>query len=412
MIRRHGPLLTLLCPLLVACAPSARPRREPAAPPPAERLVPAKPERPPDLRESAARVIDFYVDAYGHADLSPLLQYLTHTKDVSPNDVVPLLGLGHAWLCRYERSRDAATFAKALDLFEIPAREDVWPAWGNRWASTITLSHLMKGVLRLQTLAPSDSATVARVVALRERVARLAEGEADRKLGGDTPYRPYVSVGTGDTKAEENAWEAAFLAWAASLYPEHPHAAAWEAKARLLASLSIVRESDSAFFRGEQVVTVGEDFTLENHGLSPNPYYGGATIILLRMGALAYRMTGRAAPAEFDRNVEGLYRKYRTYCVRDGSGRWVWNRPADPVGDPAIWPFPGLDEDEYFASLVRQKLVDQALWLPTPPVATLVADPEKGLTPDSVLGRAIQNGKVLWYYLDSAYLWLGTDPGR
>jgi hypothetical protein len=406
LLRRPLSFPALLCLLFVACGP----HREPAAPPPAGTSVPATPGTEPGPRESAARVIDFYVDTYGRTDLSPLLGYLTQTKDVSPNDVVPLLSLGHAWLCRYERTRDAATYAKALDLLEIPARPDVWPAWGNRWASTITLSHLMKGVLRLRTLAPADPALAARVEALRARVATLAEGEADRKLGDDTPYRPYVSVGTGDTKAEENAWEAAFLAWVACLHPEHPHAAVWNEKARLLASLSIVRKSDRAFFKGAPVITVGEDFTLENHGLSPNPYYGGATIILLRMGALAYRMTGRAAPAEFDRNVEGLYRTYLTYCVRDAAGRWVWNRPADPVGDPAIWPFPGLDDDAYFASLVRQKLADGALWLPTPPVATLVADPEKGLTPDSVLGRAIQNGKVLWYYLDSAYLWLGTEP--
>jgi hypothetical protein len=397
--------------LLVSCVSGAQPRHAPASPPPAGTLAPATPRVEPGLRESAARVIDFYVETYGNTDLSPLLHRLTHTKDVSPNDVVPLLSLGHAWLNRCERTPDADAFARALELFEFPAREDVWPAWGNRWASTITLSHLMKGVLRLEALSPSDPALAARVAALRARVARLAGEEADRKLGDDTPYKPYVSVGTGDTKAEENAWEAAFLAWAACLYPEGPRAAAWEEKARLLASLSIVRESDKAFFKGAQVVTVAEDFTLENHHLSPNPYYGGATIILLRMGALAYRMTGRAAPAEFDRNVEGLYRKYRASCARDASGRWAWTLPADPVGDPAIWPFPGLDEPDYVASLVRQKLTDRALWLPTPPVATLVADPEKGLTPDSVLGRAVQNGKVLWYYLDSVYLWMATDPG-
>lgn len=360
------------------------------------------------LRESAARVIDFFVVTYGDTDLSPLLQYLTHTTAASPNDVVPFVSLGHAYLNRFDRTSDPANLRRALDLFEIPARADVWPAWGNRWASSITLSHLMKGILRVQKLSPADPALAARVAILRDRVAQLAEEEADLKLTGDTPYRPYVSVGTGDTKAEENAWEAAFLAWAACLYPDHPHAAAWDEKARLLASLSIVRESDGVSFKGMQVVTVHEDFTLENHGLSPNPYYAAATVILLRMGALAYRMTGRDVPSEFDRNVERLYRKYRTYCVQDETGQWVWNLPSDPVGDPALWPFPGLDDDEYARSLVRQKLLEEALWLPTPPVETLIADPEKGLKPDSVLGRAIENGKVVWYYLDSAYLWLGT----
>ncbi len=408
MIRRSSVLLTLLCPLLVSCLSAAQARHVPVVESPAETPLPLPHRKTASLRDDAARVIDRFVLTYGDADLSPLLQYLTQTTAGSPNDVVPFISLGHAYLNRFERTSDPANLRRALDLFEIPARADVWPAWGNRWASSITLSHLMKGVLRVERVSPADSPIAARVATLRDRVAQLAGEEADQKLTDDTPYRPYVSVGTGDSKAEENAWEAVFLAWAACLYPDHPHAAAWDEKARLLASLSIVRESDGAFFKGMQVVTVREDFTLENHGLSPNPYYAAATVMLLRMGALAYRMTGRDIPSEFDRNVEGLYRKYRTYCFRDETGRWVWNLPSDPSGDPALWPLPGLDDDEFARSLVRQKLLEEALWIPTPPVERLIADPEKGLKPDSVLGRAIQNGKVVWYYLDGAYLWLGT----
>ncbi len=402
--------LAWLCPALFSGLAAAQTPHTSASSSTAGRPVSLPPRNDASLREAVATAIDRYVLTYGQTDFTPLVAYLQGMTTASPNDVVPFISLGHAYLNRFEREGDAGDFLRALDLFEIPVRADIWPAWGNRWATSITLSHLMKGLMRLRKLSPGDAAIRTRIDVLWDRVAQLAADEADRKLTDDTPYQPYISVATGDSKAEENAWEAAFLAWASGLYPDHPRAAAWEEKGRLLASLSIVRESDAAYFEGMQVATVHEDFTLENHNLSPNPYYAVATVMLLRMGALAYRMTGRPVPADFDRNVEGLYRRYRTYCTLDESGRWVWNLPADPVGDPALWPLPGLDEDGFVRSLVAQKLREEALWLPTPPVATLVPDEEKGLKPDAVLGRAIQNAKVVWYYLDGAYLWL--DPGR
>jgi len=362
------------------------------------------------LRNEAARVIDQLILTYGETDFSPLVAYLQGSTDASPNDVVPFFSLGHAHLNRFERGKGPDDFLRALVLFETPVRGDIWPAWGNRWATSITLSHLMKGLLRLRRLSPDDAALESRIAVLWDRVAQLAADEADRKLTDETPYLPYVSVTTGDTKAEENAWEAVFLAWASVLYPDHPRAAAWEEKGRLLASLSVVRESDAAFFEGMQIATVHEDFTLENHALAPNPYYAVATVMLLRMGALAYRMTGHTVPDEFDRNVRGLYGRYRTYCSLDESGRWVWNLASDPVGDPALWPLPGLDETGFVHSLVAQKVREEALWLPTPRVETLVPDEGKGLKPDAVLGRAIQNAKVVWYYLDGAYLWLEPAP--
>ncbi len=402
-------LMSLLCATLASGLATAQPTRALVAPVPPGTPVRVGTRRTMDLRQEAAKAIDHLVLAYGDTDFSPLVAWLRSTTGASPNDVVPFLSLGHAYLNRFENGGSEADFLRALGLFEIPAQPDSWPAWENRWATSITLSHLMKGLLRLRMHSPDDAVLRTRVDVLWDRVERLAADEADRKLASSFPYLPYDSAATGDSKAEENAWEAVFLAWASGLYPDHPRSSAWEEKARLLASLSIVRPSDAAYFKGVQVSTVHEDFTLENHGLAPNPYYSVATLMLLRMGALAYRMTGRTVPAEFDRNANALYRKYRSYCGVE-NGRWVWTLRSDPVGDPALWPLPGLDEDDYVRSLVAQKLRDRALWLPTPPVAAVGPEPGSGLTPDSVLGRAIQNAKVAWYYLDGAYLWL--DPGH
>lgn len=411
-MRHPQVVLAVLCPLLVPGIAPGETDRNPA-PASVSASAPTPRRRDRILRNEAARVIDRLILTYGETDFSPLVAHLRGSAGASPNDVVPFISLGHAHLNRFERGNGEDDLLRALDVFEIPVGAEIWPAWGERWASSITLSHLMKGLLRLRRLSPDDAVLASRIDVLWDRVAQLAADEADRKLTDDTPYQPYISATTGDTKAEENAWEAVFLAWASGLYPEHPRAAAWEEKGRLLASLAVVRESDAEFFEGMQIATVREDFTLGNHGLSPNPYYAVATVMLLRMGALAYRMTGRPVPGEFDRNVKGLHRAYRTYCSRDESGRWVWNLPSDPVGDPALWPLPGLDETDFVLSLIAQKLGEEALWLPTSPVETLVPDEERGLRPDAVLGRAIQNAKVAWYYLDGAYLWLeqGAPPG-
>ncbi|MFN7986806.1 MAG: hypothetical protein U0529_04980 [Thermoanaerobaculia bacterium] len=399
--------MLLLCASLLPGVASAQPGNTPSLPDPPRSTSPVGSREPSSVRADAGRVIDLLVRAYGNADLAPLVDYLRGTTEASPNDVVPLLSLGHGFLNRFETSGDRADFSRALGFFEIPAEDDVFPAWGNRWATSITLSHLMKGALRLRRLVPDDAVLATRVDVLWERVARLAADEADRKLADEPPSLPYDSSSTGDSKAEENAWEAAFLAWSSGLYPDHPRAPAWEEKARLLASLSIVRPSDHAFFKGLQVATVHDDLTLENHGYAPNPYYAVGTLMLLRMGSLAYRMTGRPVPAEFGRNVSALHERYRGYCALEGE-RWTWSLPSDPVGDPSLFPLPGLDAPERVRSLVSQRLREGTLWLPGPPAGTLVPEPGAGLTPDSAFARAVQDAKVAWYYLDGTWLWL--DP--
>lgn len=413
-MRTRRASLLLLCASLLPGAGSAQSGSTPSLPVPSRSTSPVGSRGLLSLRADAGRVIDLLVRNYGDADLAPLVTHLRGTTEANPNDVVPLLSLGHGFLNRFEASGDAADFSRALAFFEMPVDDDVFPAWGNRWATSITLSHLMKGTFRLRRLAPDDAVVATRVDALWDRVARLAADEADRKLADDPPSRPYDSSSTGDSKAEENAWEAVLLAWASGLYPDHPRAPAWDEKARLLASLSIVRPSDQAFFKGLQVATVHDDFTLENHGYSPNPYYAIGTVMLLRMGSLAYRMTGRPVPAEFNRNVAALHERYLGYCVREGE-RWAWSLPSDPVGDPALFPLPGLDAPDRVRALVAQKVRERSLWLPAPPAGSLVPEPGRALTPESPFARAVQDAKVAWYYLDAIWLWLDPTleaPGR
>jgi len=262
------------------------------------------------------------------------------------------------------------------------------------------------GVARLRALSISDASFNARIESLDLRGEQIAGDEADRRLGSDFPAHPYVSGLDGDTKAEENAWEAFLLAWSANMYPEHPRASIWEEKARDLAFHSIVRRSESVMLNGEPFSTVEDDFTLTNHWVVGNPYYTGGTVQLLRMGALAYHIAGKPVPAEFEHNVSGLYGNYRAKCAKDSNGRWTWTQNSDPSGDPTLFPLAGTGDDSFERELASQKASDGHLWMPTTPVAgKLVIDPELGFSPDSHLWRAVQNGKVLWYYLAGSYLW-------
>src|SRR6185369_11596484 len=104
-------------------------------------------------------------------------------------------------------------------------------------------SYLDISLVRLRAAcAPEGFAD--RIEAAWRTALAVTEEEADARLTDEYPYQPHDSSATGDSKGEENAWEAGLLAAAANFLPEHPHAAAWEEKARQLAYDAITRPSD------------------------------------------------------------------------------------------------------------------------------------------------------------------------
>ena len=377
-----------------------------------------------ELKKNLLAVMDVMVQTYGQTDFSPLVDYIKATPSGSPNNIVPVLTMAHAYLNRYETGRDDANLGKALAFFEVAAQPDVYGdqssqtssfvariatsasplSWGKVWASSPTAAYLMMGIARLRLVHSDDAALTARIEALDLRAESISAQEADRRLGSDFPSRPYIS-GTprdGDSKSEENAWEAYCLLWASQTYPSHPHAPLWEAKGLELAFHSFVTPSEARMLNGEPFSTIEDDGTIRNHWLA-SPWYGNPE--LLQMAALAYRLNGKSIPSELLHNTQLVYDKYRTYCVKDATGRWIWDRPSDPAGDPSIFPIPGMGDDEFVRSVVRQKAADGWLWLSTEPVTgKLVIDPALGFSPESHLWRSVQNGKVVWYYL-TAYLW-------
>lgn len=131
----------------------------------------------------------------------------------------------------------------------------------------------------------------------RKDVERLLEAECDYELERDIP-----TGFKGDTKAEENGWEADVLAAALGLFPTHPKARLWFERMREFAINCYSHPSDASDYTvidpeydGETVADlyVGSnlypDWTLQNHDLFHTSYQN---VVMQELGeaALALRL--------------------------------------------------------------------------------------------------------------------------
>ena len=223
--------------------------------------------------------MDSLVQTYGATDWSAVVAWMIANPGnaTNPNIVVIPLSLGNVYLNRYEAEGKIADFESALYLFEWTS-SNYW-LWGQRWLTPAVAHYLDVSAARLR-LQSGAEAYADRIRYVWELAMAITEQEADARLSADLPYRntpgvggqdPYDSSVTGDTKGEENAWEAAILAAAANFLPDHPHAVDWDRRARQLAYDAITVPSDPPDLAGIKTATVPEDFALANHGTSRAP---------------------------------------------------------------------------------------------------------------------------------------------
>ena len=357
-------------------------------------------EKKPPLKKAHRQVMNLLVDTYSQTDWSQVADHLSAYPDDAgnPNIMVIPISLGNVFLNRYEATGENLHYESALQHFESVAMK--YKLWRTRWLTPAVVNYLVVSVNRLRNEcdAYTELPPVQRKRTrwLWKKVMTILKGEAEYRLMLELPYAPYYSCSTGDSKAEENAWEASLFAAAANFLPDDPQAAVWDEKARQLAYNSITRPSDPPDKRGVKTCTVGEDWTLPNHGLMPNPYYAGATLLMLAEGALTYRLTGRAIPEEFTHNIQEFHEKYKSYLGTD----LTWTVPADPDGDGTL--FPMVFDSELEKEILVRKALQGYLWKPTKPVAVM------GTGGD--LWEAVQNSKVVLYYLMGSYLWHFAAP--
>lgn len=196
-------------------------------------------------------------------------------------------------------------------------------SWGGQWQSALWASEAGLATLLVRDRLPSP---------LRLAVGRMVVAEANRFIGYSPPYyrRHGEIVSPGDSKSEENSWNAQVLAVALAGWPCHPNRREWARNNRELIVSSLARPQDAAegpyrgLLRGGS--NVNSDYGVTNHGTATHPDYAAATLSHTGFQAIAARLGGRRTPREALLNHPGIYRRVTRSYLPDGSVL----RGADP----------------------------------------------------------------------------------
>jgi hypothetical protein len=201
--------------------------------------------------------------------------------------------------------------------------------------------------------------------------------EADRQAALAVPYWG-LSDGTivtpGNTRAEEDAWNAALLSLTAAMMPRAPHAALWRAKAAELATAAFATHADDTsptLVNGVSLASRLQGFnaypngSVENHGIIHPDY--ASSVQLLWLAADFERLARQRAPEALFHNGGLVYSGLSTVAYQAGApspaggvfaapGGTVYvrgtNRVYYPQGDD--W---GLVRRAHFVSLDAHALV-------------------------------------------------------
>jgi hypothetical protein len=170
--------------------------------------------------------------------------------------------------------------------------------WGNAYQSALWATYAgMAGWLLYDSpyLSAAD----------RQDIRQMVEYEANRFIGYTVPYyrNPAGTVLTpGDSKAEENAWDAGLLVLATAMMPNHANYAAWNYKAAELMVSSFATPADLAnqeIVNGTSVANwlngsnANDDGVVINHGRVHPDYM--STISLIDFAGLADGLAGKPA---------------------------------------------------------------------------------------------------------------------
>lgn len=193
--------------------------------------------------------------------------------------------------------------------------------------------------------------------ASRDLVQKMVVHEADRFLDYTVPYYQDPSgriVYPGDTKAEENAWNANLLQLATSMMPGHPHWALWMNKGLELMVSSFSRPADlssNAVVNGRRVKdwlhgsNILEDGALINHGIVHPDYM--ATVEQNTSAPLSYALAGLPTPNAAFFNADVVYRSLvdQNYDSPpyDAPGGTMYTHGADGTASPGIYYPQGND---------------------------------------------------------------------
>jgi len=194
-------------------------------------------------------------------------------------------------------------------------------AWGRSWQSALWTYYWAYGSRQVWRSLPKTT---------QIEISAAVATEADRLLGIPPPF--YADAAgviryPGDSKSEENAWNASLLYFAAKSYPSSANAAAWMAQARWY-MLSAYATPDQV--GSDPRITgsnLNSDGTVTNHGYLNVDYMTCQAEFAMKAQILA-RQTKSRVPWEFSNNSARIWRALTrllfdgsTIYLRDAQGR-------------------------------------------------------------------------------------------
>jgi hypothetical protein len=205
--------------------------------------------------------------------------------------------------------------------------------WGNSWQSGLWATYAGTAGWLLWD-SPYLSALD------RQDVRQLVEYEANRFIGYRVPYyrdRAGVALTPGDSKAEENAWNAGILALATAMMPNHANYDAWNYKAHELMVSSFATSSDLTnpeLINGTSAANwlngsnANMDGVVINHSRVHPDYM--STISLVNFAGLANGLAGKPAPDAAFYNSDLVYDALADLPFAAGSSY----PPGGPIAAP------------------------------------------------------------------------------
>lgn len=182
----------------------------------------------------------------------------------------------------------------------------------------------------------------------REYVAQMVVYEASRRLMTKPEYWADASgriVSPGDTKAEEDAWNAGVLELALAMMPKHPQAANWRRRAVDLEVASFARLSDLNSGQVVNGVTLADrldganaydDGTVENHRILHPDYM--TNIQQSWWAADVAGLAGRSVPQAAFHNAALVYGSFTAVNFAEGAPSPTNGQPYGPPGGTLYRP--------------------------------------------------------------------------
>ncbi len=173
--------------------------------------------------------------------------------------------------------------------------------WGKGWQSALWTYYWAFGSKQVWSSLPP---------ATRTRVTAAVTAEANYLLTIPPPFYADKNgkvLSPGDSKSEENAWNASLLFMAAKMFLAQPSAAKWDAQARWYMIAAYASPQQIGTDRRITGSNINSDGTVINHGYINVDYFTCQAEFAMKSHIVA-RQTGTSAPWECSNNLALVWR--------------------------------------------------------------------------------------------------------